>query len=220
MRLLSSRYARVLTLVLLLQGGVYYAVASRSELTPAIAPLSSFPTHLAGWSMAQEFPIEKEVQEVLKADDTLNRAYINSAGNREVVFFIGFFKTQRYGQSPHSPKNCLPGAGYEPIGNLSSTIRLRVPGWSLPIEVNKYVTERGDEKSVTLYWYQSHNRIIASEYWAKFWLVLDAIRYRRSDTSIVKVVVPVVNDDFDAATATGTQFITAMFPSLLKVLPI
>ena len=52
-------------------------------------------------------------------------------------------------------------------------------------------SQHGNEKSVTLYWYQSHNRVIASEYSAKFWLVADAIRYQRSDTAIVKVVVPV-----------------------------
>jgi len=213
----DNRYARVLTLVLLLQGGVYYAVASRSELTPVATPLASFPSRLNGWSMTQEFPIEPEVQEVLKADDTLNREYVNSSHAAGIVFFIAFFKTQRYGQSPHSPKNCLPGAGYEPIE--SSTIHVAVPEWGSPIEVNKYVTERGDEKSVTLYWYQGHNRIIASEYWARFWLVMDAIRFRRSDTSIVKIVVPVIDNQFDAATNTGVQFIQAMFPSLLQVLP-
>ena len=210
-------FFRALTLVLLLQGGVYYAVASRSELTPPARPLALFPSRLEGWAMRQDFPIDPEVQQVLKADDTLDREYVNSSGTADVIFFVAFFKTQRYGQSPHSPKNCLPGAGFEPVEN--STIRIAVPQWNSPIEVNKYVTERGDEKSVTLYWYQGHNRIIASEYAARFWLVMDAIRFRRSDTSIVKVVVPIIDNRFDAATATGMNFIRAMFPALLKVLP-
>jgi EpsI family protein len=84
---------------------------------------------------------------------------------------------------------------------------------------NRYVVEHGDEKSVVLYWYQTHNRIIASEYWAKFWLVVDSIRYRRSDTALVKIVVPVHNNDISAATAMGVQCIQALFPSLLKQLP-
>jgi EpsI family protein len=214
---LNNRYVRILSVVLLLEGGVYYAVAARSELTPQIGPLSLFPARLPGWTMSKEFPIEKEIQDVLKADDTLNRAYVNSAGTAEVVFFVAFFKTQRYGQSPHSPKNCLPAAGFEPIE--SSVMHLAVPGWSTPIEVNKYVTERGDEKSVTLYWYQSHNRVIANEYWARYWLVLDAIRFRRSDTSIVRVVAPVTNNRIGEATDSGVQFIQAMFPALLSALP-
>jgi len=214
---LNTPYARTLTLVLLLQGGVYYAVASRSELTPVARPLALFPGQLGGWRVTQEFPIEPEVQEVLKTDDTLNREYTRAADGSQIVFFIGFFKTQRYGQSPHSPKNCLPGAGYEPVEN--TTIRVAVDGHDGPIEINKYVTERGDEKSVTLYWYQGHNRVIASEYWAKYWLVVDAVRMRRSDTSIVKVVVPVKNNRFDDATNIGIDFIRTMFRDLLAALP-
>jgi EpsI family protein len=84
---------------------------------------------------------------------------------------------------------------------------------------NRYVVAHGDEKSVVLYWYQTHNRIIASEYWAKFWLVVDSIRYRRSDTSLVKIVVPVRDNNIGAATALGVQFIQAVFPSLLRQLP-
>ena len=65
---------------------------------------------------------------------------------------------------------------------------------------------------MTLYWYQSHNRVIASEYSAKFWLVADSIRYHRSDTSLVKVVVPVRNNDAETATRTAVEFVQAIFP--------
>ncbi|MBZ5623624.1 MAG: EpsI family protein [Acidobacteriia bacterium] len=217
MKVLGNKYSRVLVLVLLMQAGAYYAVALRGERTPVSASLSSFPSTVGEWHMTLDAPIEKEVQDVLKADDTLNRRYANSSVNREAYLFIAFFKTQRYGQSPHSPKNCLPGAGYAPIED--SKLSLKVPEWPVPIVVNKYVTERGAEKSVTLYWYQSHNRVIAGEYSARFWLVVDAIRYRRSDTSIVKIVVPVRDDKIEDATQTGVSFIQALFPSVLSQLP-
>ena len=212
-----NKYSRALILVLLLQAGAYYAIAFRGELVLPATPLSSFPSMVNGWRMTQDAPIEKEVQDVLKADDLLSRKYVSPSGMAETYLFIAFFKTQRYGQSPHSPKNCLPGAGFEPIED--SRLSIQVPGWPAPIVVNKYVTARGDEKSVTLYWYQSHNRVIASEYWAKFWLVTDAVRYRRSDTSLVKIVVPVRNNQIDEATVTGVDFAQALFPSLLKQLP-
>ena len=73
-------------------------------------------------------------------------------------------------------------------------VPIAVAGRPAPIVVNRYVVARGDERSVVLYWYQSHDRIIASEYAAKFWLIADSIRYRRSDTALVKVVVPVAGD--------------------------
>jgi EpsI family protein len=213
----GNRFARVLTAVLLLQGVAFYAIASRAERAPLVSPLSLFPSAFGGWTMARDVPIEKEVQDVLKADDTLNRVYVNPSQTDYAFLFIAYFKTQRYGQAPHSPKNCLPGSGWEPVETGRQTID--VPGWNAPIVTNRYVVENGDQKSVVLYWYQTHHRIIASEYWAKFWLVVDSIRYRRSDTSLVKIVVPVHENDIGAATAVGVRFIQALFPSLLRQLP-
>ena len=213
----GNRYARVLTAVLLLEATAFYAIASRSERAPLVSPLTLFPPALGGWTLARDVPIEKEVQDVLRADDTLNRVYVNSSQTDYAFLFIAYFKTQRYGQAPHSPKNCLPGAGWEPVETGRQTID--VPGWNAPIVTNRYVVAHGADKSVVLYWYQTHNRIIASEYWAKFWLVADSIRYHRSDTSLVKIVVPVHDNDTGAATARGVRFVQALFPSLLKQLP-
>ena len=217
MSLPGNRYARVLTAVLLIQATAFYAIASRSERAPLVSPLSLFPSAFSGWTMERDVPIEKEVQDILKADDTLNRVYVNPSGTDFAFLFIAYFKTQRYGQAPHSPKNCLPGSGWEPLETGKETID--VPGWKGPIVTNRYVVEYGDQKSVVLYWYQTHNRIIASEYWAKFWLVVDSIRYRRSDTALVKIVMPVHDNNIGAATAKGVQCIRALFPSLLKQLP-
>lgn len=217
MSFLNSRYARVLTLVLLLQAFAYYTVAFRSERTPQIAPLASFPWSVGGWQTLHDAPLEKEVLDLLKADDTLNREYANPATEERASLFIAYFKTQRYGQSPHSPKNCLPGSGWEQVE--TGTIPIAIPGRAEPIVSNKYVVAFGDERSVVLYWYQSHNRVIASEYKAKFWLVADAIRYHRSDTALVRIIVPVHGGDIAAATRTGVSFVQAIFGSISNRLP-
>jgi EpsI family protein len=143
--------------------------------------------------------------------------YLDPAGKIDIDLFIGFFKTQREGQSPHSPKNCLPGNGWQPIE--TGLVPIQVPGRAEPIVANRYVASHGDDKAVVIYWYQSHNRIVASEYSAKFWLIADSIRYHRSDTALVKIVVPVVSDNAQAATAMGVSFVEAMFPDLLRQLP-
>jgi len=217
MNFLSSGAARVLTLVLVIQAAVYYTVARRSEVTPAIAPLASFPQASGAWRSVQEVQVEKEVQDVLRADDTLNRVYVRSGKSASAFLFVAYFKTQRYGQAPHSPKNCLPGSGWEPLSE--TRISIPVPGRAQPIVSNQYVVGRGDMKSVTLYWYQSHDRVIASEWSAKFWLIADAIRYHRSDTSLVRIVVPVSGDDVDGAIASGVEFVKALFPDLTRQLP-
>ncbi|HUI79368.1 MAG TPA: EpsI family protein [Bryobacteraceae bacterium] len=217
MNWIRNKVVRVLSLVLALQAIILYTTITRAEIIPNVKPLFEFPTHFGGWSMVRDVPIEKEVQDVLKADDILNRVYVNPAYRAQASLFIGFFKTQRTGQSPHSPKNCLPGSGWEPT--QTGVISIPVPGLAEPILANRYMVSRGDEKAVVIYWYQSHQRIIASEYAAKFWLVADSIRYHRSDTALVKLVLPVPNNDPDAATKIGVDLAQAVFPDLENQLP-
>src|SRR3954471_5345342 len=93
MALFKGLPARILMVVLLFQAVAYYAVASRREATLDFAPLSVFPTASNSWTMLKEYPIEAEVQEVLRADDTLNRVYRNPEGNATASLFIAFFRT-------------------------------------------------------------------------------------------------------------------------------
>ncbi len=217
MKLLGNRYGRALSVVLGMQAILLYTTVSRAEYVPSIPPLADFPRTVAGWQSVQDIPIDPEDLNVLKADDTLDRAYLNAAQTDNAYLFIAFFKTQRTGQSPHSPKNCLPGNGWEPVD--TGLIPINVPGRAEPIRANRYITVHGYDKSVTIYWYQSRNRIIASEYAAKFWLVADSIRYHRSDTSLVRVIVPVRENDTGRATREAIEFVQALYPALVKRLP-
>ena len=214
---MRNKFVRVLSLVLTLQAIILYSTVTRAEVVPLVRPLFEFPTSFGGWKMVQDVPIEKEVQDVLKADDTLNRVYANPMYRADASLFIAFFKTQRTGQSPHSPKNCLPGSGWEPTE--TGLISIPVQGRAEPIQANRYIVSHGDEKAVVIYWYQSRQRIIASEFAAKFWLVADSIRYHRSDTALVKLVLPFLNNDAERATRIGIDLARAVFPDLEKQLP-
>lgn len=216
MRFLNSKYARVLVLVLLLQTAAFYAVAFRPETVPPVPPLVLFPAQIGTWRTVKDVPVEKEVQDVLRADDTLSRIYVSSTDDTAFLW-IAYFKSQRYGQSPHSPKNCLPGSGWEPVEDAKTTIR--VPDWDTPITINRYVVQHGAERSVSLYWYQSHGRVIAAELAAKFWLVADSIRYRRSDTALVRITVPVY-DSVQKAVDIGVSFAQSVFPTVVHQLPL
>src|SRR5206468_854674 len=154
---------------------------------------------LGSWNLAQTGVIEQEVLDVLKADDILNREYCNAAnpdctktGIGLASFFVASFRTQRNGKAPHSPKNCLPGSGWVPLS--SGEIAIDV-GRGAPINVNRYVVASGSNRQLVLYWYQSRDRAVANEYKAKFWVMADAIRLNRTDTALVRVVVPVLNRD-------------------------
>jgi EpsI family protein len=213
---IRNKYAGILTLALFVQTTLFYA-ASRGERVPAGPPLDLFPVQLGSWHEAQNYPVEQEIREQLKADDLLNRLYADPQSRESAGLFVAYFKTQRTGQSPHSPKNCLPGSGWEPEAEGFADVT--VIGQAQPIRINRYVVSHGDEKSVVLYWYQSRRRVIATEFSAKLWLVMDSIRYHRSDTALVRVTVPVSNNDQAAATRLGVSFVQTLFPVLQAYLP-
>jgi EpsI family protein len=216
LQLQLSRPAIILSAILLTQTAVFYGF-SRSEKIPVYRPLDQFPTTVGSWHMVRQGIMEPEIKDVLRADDYVTRLYGNSDTKKVADLFVAFFKTQRGGQAPHSPKNCLPGAGW--VWTVSDTIPIDIPGRSQPIQVNRYVVEKGGEKSVVLYWYQSRDRVVASEYTAKVYVVSDAIRFNRTDTSLVRVVVPFTGEDIKSATKTGTDFVQAFFNPLKSFLP-
>jgi EpsI family protein len=212
---LKSKSAIILSALLLVQCSLFYGF-SRGETPPAYKPLDGFPTQIGPWRMAQQGVMEQEIKDVLRADDYVTRDYAEAPG-KLANLFVAFFKSQRAGQTPHSPKNCLPGAGW--VWTVSDTIFVPIPGRAAPIQVNRYVVSKGENRAVVLYWYQSRDRVVAKEYRAAAYVAWDALRYNRSDTALVKVLVPVQNGQQDAAVETGVEFIQAFFSTLRQFFP-
>ena len=214
--LMQNKYARILTLALVIQAGLFYAT-SRAENVPSMRPLHDFPRELSGWTMAQEGYVDDETQAILQADDTLTRTYGSPKYRLVSSLFVAFFKTQRTGKAPHSPKNCLPGTGWE--REREDYLDVTIPGMTEPIQVNRFIVSKGEEKSLVLYWYQTENRVIANEYKAKLMTVEDAIRFNRTDTALVRVVVPVMGGDDAAAQQEAVEFVRSFFIPLRNYLP-
>ncbi len=210
--ILRSKFLYGLTLVLVVQAVFFYS-ASHGEITPLVAPLAAFPLTVGPWRMVQEGVIDQDTRDILKADDIVTRFYGGPGG--EANLFVAYFKTQRQGQSPHSPKNCLPGSGWQP----SATGRIDVPVPGGPIHINQYVVSKGEAQSVVLYWYQSQGRVIADEFAAKFYLISDSIRHHRSDTALVRVVVSIPEGKTPQAEKVATDFVQAFYPVVKAYLP-
>ncbi len=213
---LKSRQAKILSAILISQALLFYGM-SRAEANPESRPLNDLSEQLGSWRMSKQGVIDDETREVLKADELLNRGYVNMALRVEANLFVAYFKTQRTGQTPHSPKNCLPGNGW--TQTLSDTINVTVPGRAEPIEVNRYLVSKGENKSIVVYWYQSRDRVVASEYRARFYTAADAIRFNRTDTAMVRVVVPVVDGDDKRATDAAIDFVKDFFVPLRQHFP-
>jgi EpsI family protein len=184
---------------------------------PLNQPLASLPSQMGNWTAIRETLLDPAVAAVLRADDTVNRDYTNASRQSTANLFIAYFRSQQQGRSPHSPQHCMPGAGWEPVSLQS--MALPVPGRSRPIAVNRYIVSRGDARAVVLYWYQSGERAVASEYLSKIYLVLDSIRYRRSNTSLVRVTVLSPGEAGDAAAlADSIDFVRASFAPVSGIL--
>ena len=199
--------------------------ASRVEGVPPRESFATFPQAIGSWNGVSEPELDAQVLEQLRVDEYLNRVYY--AGPSGVGFYVGYYRTQRQGQTMHSPLNCLPGAGWEPVRKEYLTLQVRdaVAAPSSPLRsivVNRLTIQKGADKQVVLYWYQSHGRVVASEYWGKIYTVVDAIRMNRTDAAMIRIIAPVAGSDAGAeATAErlAVQFAQAAFPLLGRYLP-
>ncbi len=159
---------------------------ARTEVIPKHLPLSSFPAQLGNWE-ATEVALDKETLEVLGAGDFMERIYQDPESKLpQVDLFLAYFASQRAGDTIHSPQHCLPGAGWNP--EERALVTLVLPGHD-PFPANRYVISKADSRRLVLYWYWAHDRGVASEYWAKYYLVKDAIRMNRSDGALVRITV-------------------------------
>lgn len=213
---LNTRPVQFAAALLILQAGLFYGLPKERPVN-LVHPLTSLPTQMGSWQKISETPVEQSVLDVLRADDTLSRTYVSPETRRGINLFVAYFRSQTTGVAPHSPKNCLPGSGW--TSSKADTLKIAVPNLAQPIEVNRYIVSKGDSKSLVLYWYQSHNRTVASEYAAKVYLVADAIRYRRSDTSIVRVTTQVIGNDEEQAQRAAEGFVAASFVTINDILP-
>jgi EpsI family protein len=186
---------------------------SHGESVPLREPLQEIPLQVEAWQGHDLPPLEPDVVAVGGMDDYLNRLYTRDP-QHYLSLYVGYYRSQATGDSIHSPKNCLPGSGWQQVS--SGEIALTMPdGSSSPI--NLYVIEQGGEREVVLYWYQAHGRIIASEYRAKLYIA-DAIRLHRTDGALVRIALPIAATQRQAQEA-AVHFAEELMPTLQKIIP-
>jgi EpsI family protein len=213
-----KRHARfAIALLLLLGTALFLQARNHGEVFPARKPLSSFPEQFGSWS-GTNVEIGKDIRDILGPGDFLLRIYRDQSQKQpNTDLFIAYFPSQRAGDTIHSPKNCLPGAGWTPID--SARITMSVPGHA-PFPANRYVIAKGSDRLLVLYWYWAHNRAVASEYWAKIYLVTDSIRMNRSDGSLVRLTTQMMpGESVDAAMARLHPFAGEVVPLLNQYIP-
>lgn len=208
-------------LLLLLAAFTTLRLRASVDRVPPSEPLSELPRTFDSWS-SQDIPISQETLDVLGDGRFLNRIYSNVSPSGQLLepqvsLFIGYFPTQRTGQSIHSPQNCLPGAGWTFVSSGKTYLKNPALG-SYP--VGEYVIANGTSKQVVLYWYLAHGRSIANDYVAKAYMMADAIRYNRTDGALVRLVTPLgSNETLASAQARVLKFADQLVPTLPRFIP-
>lgn len=137
-----------------------------------------------------------------------------ATGTPPFSVYVGFYGSQAQGRTIHSPKNCLPGSGWEALASREA--RVTTPRGDVP--VNRYLLQRGAELALVLYWYQGRGRVRANEYLVKLDLLRDSALHGRSDEALVRIVVPVQTTEEEAFRA-AERVAAEVIPAVDTVLP-
>ena len=204
-----------LSLTLLIGALLVLHLRSSGEAVPIRKGLGSFPSAVGQWRAREGVILDQDTLDVLRPKDYLLRRD-QEPGGRSVFLFIAYWDSQRKGAQVHSPKNCLPGAGWEPLESSMVTISLPQP--LATITVNKYLIQKDRDQQVVFYWYQSQGRAIAGEFDARVELIKNSIRRHRTDGALVRVMSPVYGSVQETSDRL-VRYIQAMYPNLGEYLP-
>jgi EpsI family protein len=210
----TSIHFWILLVALLLSGGLINAWQQAGEAKVSRRALKEFPSEIGSWRQhGDDSRFDAETEKVLRADDYVARNF--QLNGRIASLYVGYYATQRSGATYHSPLNCLPGAGWV----MSDAGRVLIkPAGSAPFEANRYTIQNGKERALMLYWYQGRGKVVASEYWAKIYTVLDSVRQRRSDGALVRVMTPIGDSPAEAEKA-AVEFASQASPALPEFVP-
>ncbi|MDY6972775.1 MAG: EpsI family protein [Thermodesulfobacteriota bacterium] len=177
--------------------------------------LREFPLELGGWS-GEEREMDKKIKGVLGVEDSMMRVYRNEQGF-PLWIYVGYYESQSKGDIIHSPKHCYPGSGWQTVQNQIEEISLSDHSGD-KLRVNRFLIRKGMAQQLVLYWYQERGRINTSEYWAKLYMIFDAITRNRTDGSLVRISAPVV-DSVKETLKRETEFVRLVVPLLREFIP-
>ena len=196
-------------------------VREQQQLAPRL-PLANVRVNVPGY-VARDTTVDDAERKVAGMSHYLSRLYQRTPTDGFGVY-VGYYDHQVQGKSIHSPKNCLPGAGWEQLDASVRTIAL--PGGG-SAHVNRFLLSNKGAQALVYYWYEGRGRVEPSEYRVKWNLIRDAARYGRTEEALVRIVVPIdmrnvrpgQRPDYDPADRLATDVAAQLVPGVRNVLP-
>ena len=190
-------------------------LSARQLTMPLVAPLSTLPTTVQGFT-GKDLEVPPEQRAIAGMSSYVMRIFEEpkASGGRAFSVYVGYYESQIQGKSIHSPKNCLPGNGWEPISAGTTAI----PVGTGSAQVNRYLLGKENQTALVYYWYQGRGRIAANEYKVKWNLLQDKALRGRSEETLVRIVVPYTGSAA-AADSLATSVAAELMPQIEAHLP-
>jgi EpsI family protein len=209
--------------LILALGCVLVAGARGQRAVPLTTPLDTVLPTVDGYrAMSQH--IGAEERRVAGMTNYVARAYFRDS-TLAFTTLVSYYDRQTRGKSIHSPKNCLPGAGWEVLSGGTEMLTAGGAAYT----VNRYILKNGPTRAVVYYWYQGRGRVVASEYAVKWNLLRDAAFRGHTEEALVRVVVPVqpsvanaapgAESNISAASVLGKTIAGRLIGEVNRVLP-
>jgi EpsI family protein len=186
-----------------------------NEGVPVRKSFDTFPEKVGIWVGRDDAILTPDVVKLLNVSDYVMRRYVDPTG-QPTWLYVGYWQSRRKGADIHSPKNCLPGGGWDPVE--ASRLTIPVVSSRQPIVVNRYLIQKDRQMQVVIYWFQAHGNVLAGELAAKMDLMRSAILRNRTDGALVRVSSPVVGTAQET-TERMVRYVQALYPVLRDYLP-
>jgi EpsI family protein len=211
----SASWRLVISGALLVGATVLLQLRTEGDAMPLRKALGDFPRELGEWRGQETLLFDEKILWKLRATDYLMRRYVDAAG-RVVWLYVGYWDTQRKGANTHSPQNCLPGAGWEPLEASRVTVSLSPP--LQPITINSYLLQKDRQLQLVLYWYDAQGRAVAGEIPAKIEMLKSSALRNRTDGALIRVS-SLVHGSVAETSERLLVYVRTMYPALREHFP-
>jgi EpsI family protein len=205
---------RFLPAVLMGLGALLLLGVNRQKVMPLAEPLSTLPMEILGLA-GRDHPIPADEQQVAGMTNYVLRDFLNPVDSTFAFsVYVGYYDRQTQGKTIHSPKNCLPGAGWEPTAVSDQEI---VVGGQRVV-VRRYLLAKDQTRAMVYYWYEGRGRVSSNEYRVKWELLRDAALTGRSEEALVRIVLPLTRGEA-FADSTAQNVARSIIPAIERALP-
>ena len=184
------------------------------EVIPERSRFIAFPERIGSWQGHTSL-LDPETERMLRLDDYILSDYTRQDG-KMVNFYVAYYASQRKGNQPHSPNDCIPGSGWK----ITKFEQMSYSDNGTKFSLNRAIIVKNAITQVAYYWFDERGRKIANEYLAKWYLHADAAFMNRTDGALVRLVTQIHSGETESDADRRMQtFMRDALPTLSEYLP-